>query len=140
MRVTRQIILLVGPVMLLLLTSCRTPQAQSFSQLKIGMSKQEVVELLGQPSSKWTAEPVEDQEGMKSDWSTRWQYGDCLSSAASTAVAPDIAPDRVWVVRFDDEDQVIDFRFPIRQPEGPGQATHSPIQSRYDSPAGLPPK
>ncbi|MDG2094573.1 MAG: hypothetical protein P8J89_04820 [Phycisphaerales bacterium] len=104
------------------------------------MSKQEVVELLGQPSSKWTAEPVEDQEGMKSDWSTRWQYGDCLSSAASTAVAPDIAPDRVWVVRFDDEDQVIDFRFPIRQPEGPGQATHSPIQSRYDSPAGLPPK
>ena len=140
MRVTRQIILLAGPVMLLFLTSCRTPQAQSFSQLKIGMSKEDVTKLLGSPSSKWTPAPTEGDEDADPLWSSRWQYGDCLSSAASTAISPDIAPDRVWVVKFDHDDRVMEFRPPIKPSQDPAQMPHTPIQSRYDTPAGMPPK
>lgn len=140
MRVARQFMLMVGPVMLIFLASCRTPNAQNFSQLKIGMDKDEVLDLLGPPSSKWTPAASDDEQDPPSEWSARWQYGDCLSSAASTAIAPDIAPDRVWVVRFDEDDRVIGFRTPIRHPNGMDPAAYSPIQSRYDQPTGLPPK
>ena len=140
MSVPRQLVHLAGPVILLFLASCRTPEAQSFSQLKIGMTKQEVTKLLGPPSSQWTHPPVDGDEEKEPSWSSRWQYGDCLSSTASTAIAPDIAPDRVWVVKFDGEDRVMEFRPPIKPPQGPGRIPHSPIQSRYDLPAGMPPK
>lgn len=140
MRVPRQLRCLAGPVILLFLTSCRTPEAQNFSQLKIGMSKEEVTKLLGSPSSKWTPAPVEDDENPEPTWSSRWQYGDCLSSAASTAISPDIAPDRVWVVKFDGDDRVIEFRPPIKPSQDPARMSHTPIQSRYDLPAGMPPK
>ena len=140
MSVPRQLLHLAGPVILLFLTSCRTPEAQNFSQLKIGMSQAEVTKLLGPPSSKWTPAPVEGDEEAGPLWSSRWQYGDCLSSAASTAISPDIAPDRVWVVKFDDDDRVMEFRAPIKPSQDSAQMPHTPIQSRYDLPAGMPPK
>lgn len=140
MKVPYQIVHLAGPVILLFLTSCRTPQAQTFSQLKIGMSKDDVTKLLGSPSSKWTPALVEGEVDPNATWSTRWQYGDCLSTAASTAIAPDIAPDRVWVVQFDTQERVMEFRPPIKQSNGLVDHSHSPIQSRYSLPSGKPPK
>ena len=140
MNVPRQLLHLAGPVILLFLTSCRTPEAQNFSQLKIGMSKEDVTKLLGPPSSKWTPAATEDEEDAHPLWSSRWQYGDCLSSTASTAISPDIAPDRVWVVKFDDDDRVMEFRPPIKSAQDSARMSHTPIQSRYEFPAGMPPK
>ena len=114
MNAVHRLTLFLGPVILLFLSSCRTPEAQSFSQLKIGMSKAEVAKLLGPPSSKWTSDQEPEENQQTPVWSSRWQYGDCLSSAASTALAPDIAPDRVWVVKFGADDRVMAFRPPIK--------------------------
>ena len=139
MRVARQFMLMVGPVMLVFLASCRTPNAQNFSQLKIGMDKDEVLDLLGPPSSKWTQQ-------QRTTSRTRHQSGPLDGSTGTASVrqhqppSPDIAPDRVWVVRFDEDDRVIGFRTPIRHPNGVDPAAYSPIQSRYDQPTGLPPK
>lgn len=116
MNVTARIFQTAWITGLLLLPGCRTPEASSFAQLHAGMSQEEVIKLLGPPSSEWIAPPPKAGEPLP-DWSERWHYGDTLSTAASAAMGPDIAPDGVWVVTFDDKGQVINFRTPIQADE-----------------------
>ncbi|MEE2908275.1 MAG: hypothetical protein VX527_10660 [Planctomycetota bacterium] len=91
---------------------CHQPEPTSFAQVHKGMNQAEVVELLGQPSSEWTAPPPQAGEALP-DWSERWHYGDTLSTTASTVIGPDIAPDEVWVITFDEQGKVINYRAPI---------------------------
>ena len=71
------------------------------------MSKDQVRELLGAPSSTFAAQ----QEGGIT-LPERWQYGDTLSTLATGGMFPDHAPGRVWVVYFDDSGRVSSIRTP----------------------------
>tara|TARA_B100002051_G_scaffold79724_1_gene76221 strand:+ start:363 stop:740 length:378 start_codon:yes stop_codon:yes gene_type:complete len=95
-----------------LMTACQGPDPSSFAQVHHGMSQSQVIKLLGEPSSRWEPRPPLNGEPAP-DWSARWQYGDTLSSTASTAIGPDIAPDSVWVIVFDQAGTVMDYRPPI---------------------------
>jgi hypothetical protein len=86
----------------------------NFSNLQAGMTQVDVRQLLGPPSSEWDAPPPEPGRPPL-DWTTRWQYGDTLSTTATTALGRDLAPDRVWVIRFNAAGKVIDFRTPIQK-------------------------
>ena len=96
-----------------LMTACQTPEPAAFAQVHRGMSKSQVTKLLGTPSSQW--EPLPPRKGdPEPNWSVRWHYGDSLSTTASTALGPDIAPDAVWVVVFDHDGKVLEHRPPIK--------------------------
>ena len=98
MTCTSRFLLLLG---ILALLSCSNQHVQEFHQVHQGMSKAEVRELLGTPSSTFAAY----QEG-GIPIPERWQYGDTLSTMATGAVFPDLAPDNVWVVYFDENELV----------------------------------
>lgn len=70
---------------------CATQAAENFHAIRPGLSKAAVEDLLGQPSSRWT-----DDEGLE-----RWQWGDSLSSLATSGVFREADTARVWVVWFD---------------------------------------
>lgn len=90
---------------------CETQHETNWGRLQQGMSKQEVEELLGAPSSRVDARRTGTDVAVAFD---RWQYGDNLSTLATGVVFPGEAPDRVWAVYFDDDGEVIDFRQPLR--------------------------
>ncbi len=82
-----------------LICSCQSPRQGSFEQLHNGMDQSKVIALLGEPSSKY---PAQLNANGSIDVPARWQYGDNLSSLASSAMFQDQPPpDRVWVVYFD---------------------------------------
>ncbi len=82
-----------------IVAACQTPHAGTFDQLQRGMSESAVVTLLGEPSSRY---PAQLNKSGSIDVPARWQYGDNLSSLASSAMFQDQPPsDRVWVIFFD---------------------------------------
>ena len=81
---------------------CATQASENFYAIRKGMTKAQVEELLGKPSSTWTV-----AEGIE-----RWQWGDNLSSLATAGVFRDADTNRVWAVWFDSEGQVSDFSEP----------------------------
>ena len=96
----------------LMSAGCRAPAPHAFGMLQTGMTQDQVMDLLGPPSSRWDApEPEKDEPPLP--WAVRWQYGDNLSTTASTAIGREIAPDGVWVVAFDDNGKVVGFRKPV---------------------------
>ena len=110
---TRMCLIAIMMTVCLLAAGCRAPKAHAFALVENGMTQDQVLDLLGPPSSRWKAPPPEkDQPPLP--WSVRWQYGDNLSTTASTAIGRDIAPDGVWVVAFDDQGKVMAFRPPLK--------------------------
>ncbi|MBX3355538.1 MAG: outer membrane protein assembly factor BamE [Phycisphaeraceae bacterium] len=93
------------------LAGCESQHETNWSRLQQGMSKAEVAQILGEPSSRVDARRVGNDVVVAFD---RWQYGDNLSTLATGVVFPGEAPDRVWAVYFDEEGNVVDFRPPIR--------------------------
>lgn len=86
----------------LLLSSCASQQvAERFDLVNQGMSKEEVVDLLGAPSSSWSL--VRARDGVDGE---RLQWGDGLSSMASSAAFRG-EPDRAYSVVFDAEGRVV---------------------------------
>ncbi|MDZ4755000.1 MAG: outer membrane protein assembly factor BamE [Phycisphaerae bacterium] len=83
-------------------TGCATQAAENFYALREGMTKAEVAQLLGKPSSKWPGD-----EGTE-----RWQYGDNLSSLATSGLFHDADTAHVWAVWFDSEGAVDYFTAP----------------------------
>jgi SmpA / OmlA family len=77
------------------LTGCATQCQENFSLLKPGMSKAQVEDLLGKPSSRWPSQRP-GEEGTE-----HWQYGDNLSSLTTTGVFKEPDSSRVFVVWFD---------------------------------------
>ncbi|MDG2292282.1 MAG: hypothetical protein P8L37_06460 [Phycisphaerales bacterium] len=78
------------------------------------MSKAQIRELIGEPSSIYF-DTDDQQMDAGGHWPERWQYGDTLSTRATGALFPENAPDRVWVIYFDDQGIVTGTRIP--QPE-----------------------
>jgi outer membrane protein assembly factor BamE (lipoprotein component of BamABCDE complex) len=87
---------------LLVLAGCAQQAADNFHAIRPGMTKAEVEDLLGRPSSIWT-----DDEGLE-----RWHWGDSLSSLATSGVFREADTARVWVVWFDAEGLVRSSREP----------------------------
>lgn len=78
----------------LTLVGCAMQCQENFSLLRQGMTKGEVESLLGAPSSRWPGERP-GEEGTE-----RWQYGDNLSSLATSGVFHEADQSRVYVVWF----------------------------------------
>jgi hypothetical protein len=79
------------------LASCASEDVVNrFSRVQPGMSKEEVVAMLGDPSSQW--ELRRTREGIDGE---RLQWGDGLSSIASSAVFAG-NPERAYCVVFKD--------------------------------------
>lgn len=94
-------------VMLAVAVAACGPSSAQFSGLKQGMTKAEVVALLGEPSSRYPA--LEGKDGPARV--ERWQWGDSLSSLATSAAFSDQdAPDNVWVVYFGPDERVARWR------------------------------
>ena len=92
----------------MLLTACASQQVvDRFDTVTVGMTKDEVVALLGEPSSRWTLSQKLD--GMTGE---RLQWGDGLSSLASSAVYRG-KPDRAYCVDFDDAGKVVSKAAPV---------------------------
>lgn len=91
------------------IAACGPSRAQ-FSGLRAGMGKSQVIALLGEPSSRYSAIP-ESADGPARE--ERWQFGDNLSSLATSATFADQdAPENVWVVYFDADGRVSRWRPP----------------------------
>lgn len=94
---------------LVLLAACNRPTTERFASITHGMTKDEVLAILGKPSStQELAESIAAQAG----YVDRWHYGDNLSSLATNAVSPDVADDRVFAVFFNAEGYVVRTRAP----------------------------
>ena len=87
---------------LLVLASCASQEVvERFDRVKPGMTKDEVVAMLGAPSSTW--ELIAKRDGVDGE---RLQWGDGLSSLASSA-AFEGDPDRAYCVVFDADGKVV---------------------------------
>lgn len=93
-------------VLCLTIAGCAMQCQENFGSLREGMTKPEVEALLGKPSSRWPGERP-GEEGTE-----RWQYGDNLSSLATSGVfrAPDES--RVYVVWFNADGIVSSYSEP----------------------------
>jgi hypothetical protein len=76
--------------------------ADGFGRVAPGMARDEVIAILGEPSSRWAL--VEARDGLDGE---RLQWGDSLSSLASGAAFHG-APERAWSVVFDADGRVVD--------------------------------
>lgn len=86
------------------------PSRTQFAGLRTGMDKAQVVALLGEPSSRYPAIAA-SQDGPARE--ERWQFGDNLSSLATSATFADQdAPENVWVVYFGPDGTVSHWRPP----------------------------
>jgi hypothetical protein len=103
LRVMRAHLALPAVIVLLVLSAC-TPSrvADGFGRIEPGMTRDEVVSVLGEPSSRWTL--VEARDGLDGE---RLQWGDSLSSLASGAAFRG-APERAWSVVLDADGRVIE--------------------------------
>ena len=96
-----------------LLAACASQRVvDRFGEVQLGMTRDEVVAILGEPSSRW---PLNQKfDGMEGE---RLQWGDGLSSLASSAVYHG-KPDRAYCVDFDRAGKVADKAAPtwVEQP------------------------
>ena len=91
------------------IAGCAVRYETGFADLRQGMTEADVRELLGDPSV--VVPGMRDEEGVLIT-GPRWQYGDNLSTRATGVMFPENAPDRVWVVYFEDG-KVSGFREPL---------------------------
>ena len=107
------------------LTGCEAPRYETnWDRLRAGMTREQVGELLGDPSSR-DRPKYSDEERMGVAASggavvtERWQYGDTLSSLATGALMPHEADERAWCVFFGPDGTLTEFRGPAWK-VGPG--------------------
>jgi hypothetical protein len=105
----RRTTLLVAVVATAALEACG-PSRTQFAGLRPGMDKTQVVSLLGEPSSRYPAIAAREDAPAREE---RWQFGDNLSSLATSATFADQdAPENVWVVYFGADGHVSHWRPP----------------------------
>jgi hypothetical protein len=109
----------------LALAGCEAPRYETnWSRLRVGMTREQVGELLGDPSSRHRPKYSEEERlGAAASGGAivteRWQYGDTLSSLATGALMPREADERTWCVFFGPDGKLTEFRGPAWNP-GPG--------------------
>lgn len=102
---------LFAALVLAVFVGCASQARERFAELRPGLTQPEVEALIGRPSVVIPAEVSEDGTVLVGP---RWQYGDNLSTITTAATFPRTVPDRVWVVWFDPQGHVSDWRAPIR--------------------------
>jgi hypothetical protein len=116
-------------LMAMLLASCASQRVvDRFSEITPGMGRDEVIAILGEPSSRWTLS--RELDGMPGE---RLQWGDGLSSLASSAVYRG-KPDRAYCVDFDLSGKVIETAAPTWVEDGQAEdaASDDPRGPRTD--------
>jgi len=102
MRVLRSLISPFGLGFCFALVSCASPQVvDRFAEVTPGMTRDEVVAMLGEPSSRWPLDAARD--GLVGE---RLQWGDGASSLASSAMFRG-EPERAYSVVFDADGKVV---------------------------------
>jgi len=104
--------ILLAALVALALPGCTHQHEGAFPSLHNGMTRQQVRELLGEPSTTFY-ESEQSRAELENAYQERWQYGDNFSTRATGAFFPENAPDRVWVVYFDADGLVSGFREPM---------------------------
>lgn len=112
--------------LLAFLAACSTGSIERFDQVEIGMTHDEVIEIIGTPSSSYTRKVDESGRVIRLE---RWQYGDVLSTLATSAVYSEHPPDRVWSVSFDEQGQVVQRH----EPDWSAQPLPGTVQSSVPS-------
>ncbi len=97
---------------------CAPPQYEErWSDLRVGMTQDQVESILGKPSSTFAPTAVKG-EGATGTATTRarvrWQYGDTLSTLGTRALFPEEADERTWCVFFGADGRVTEFERPLR--------------------------
>jgi outer membrane protein assembly factor BamE (lipoprotein component of BamABCDE complex) len=100
----RSLVMLPAVAMLL---ACESRYQENWGRLKVGMTRVQVEDMLGEPSSRY--EP-RTENGKVIVPEERWQYGDNLSTLATGVVFPTDADARAWAVYFDADGRVSRFR------------------------------
>ena len=107
----------------LLLFGCGAPRyASNWSELESGLTRNEVLELLGEPSSRVRLEQAGGHVARE-----RWQYGDESSSATSPTGLGIAPPADVFVVTFGANGQVASYRRPLVGPHAEPQDLDDPM-------------
>ena len=89
-----------------LMLACDAPRYENnWNRVQTGMTREQVTELLGEPSSRHRPKYSEEERLQAATTGTavvaeRWQYGDTLSSFATGALMPNEADERAWCVFF----------------------------------------
>lgn len=110
-----------------LLWGCRSPESANFDTIEPGMSTGDVIDRLGQPSSRMNA----PEDGANTAWASRWHWGDTLGTLATHATMPDQPPPaNVWTVWFDSDGAVLAATPPSR--------THNTAETAPWEPPPLP--
>lgn len=92
-----------------MITACASDQTvDNFDRVQDGMSMDEVHETIGSPSSTWKMN--EQEHGFDGE---RHQWGDNVSSVATSAMYRDSTPERVYSVTFDKNGQVVSKSYPL---------------------------
>jgi hypothetical protein len=100
------------PLLLLFLLGCGSPRfASNWSDLESGLTRSEVLELLGEPSSRVRLEQPGGRVARE-----RWQYGDDSTSATSPMGLGIAPPVDVFVVTFGANGKVASYRRPLVGP------------------------
>lgn len=120
--------LLLALVILLLQSGCGSKARSGFDSMRAGMTEAQVRELLGEPSVVVPGEAGEDGAVISGP---RWQYGDNLSTITTAAVFPRTVPQRVWVVWFGTNGEVLTWRTPVLD-------AASSVESSTDGGGGTP--
>jgi len=93
----------------MLLAACAAPPEGAFEEVRPGMTRAQVVELLGEPSSRMV---VPKEEIAMHGYAERYAYGDSIGSFATQLVFRDQIDSRVWTIFFDADGVVVDTRPP----------------------------
>jgi hypothetical protein len=97
-----------------LVAGCEAPAYETnWSRLREGMTREQVEQLLGKPSSTYVP-PARTGQVATGRERERWQYGDTLSSLGTRALFPDEADERAWCVFFGSDGRVVEFERPLR--------------------------
>jgi hypothetical protein len=102
----------------LALAACDAPRYETnWNRVQTGMTREQVAELLGEPSSRHRPKYSDEERLQAATTGTavvaeRWQYGDTLSSFATGALMPNEADERAWCVFFGPDGTVTDRRTP----------------------------
>ncbi len=102
----RCVVVALGPLVLL---GCGTPRyASNWGELEAGMTRSEVLDLLGAPT---TRTHIERPGGMIVR--ERWQYGETSTSTATPTALGIASPEDVFVVSFGADGRVSHYRRPL---------------------------
>lgn len=117
-RVMRVVVATAATLTTALLFACDAPRYENnWNRVQTGMTREQVTELLGEPSSRHRPKYSEEERLQAATTGTpvvaeRWQYGDTLSSFATGALMPNEADERAWCVFFGPDGTVTDRRAP----------------------------